>query len=459
MTDKTPITQDLFDVPNTDPVIPDEPAKPKKLSKYEKLQLASRLQNKPTGKKADIVAVPVTTVVDKIPRILTDIRPSDMMSNYVPKMTLQQVKDTGKLKIITETPNIDIDKFMQDGSRVELATPEQRTLATDFLQKWKLSSYSAVWTDFCGGIYKLMTTGNQNNFVDFKPVTYKSKDGTQDVLYKWVVKATLPQIKKCCFGGLVDNDGEFKWGYGDLLNHTSYKDLIDIFVKQKAEPALLAFKAEQKDIAGNVIEPAVYRQYTPLHIAKIENGIFTIELDPFYFPFKLDDNANNDRIIADARFLPNIAGCYSVCIVGHNILSNENRTSNIPVPKATTINRYYSAMQGAWNFQNMLGIHLENKNQRENIRVNKQGIIDLFCGNVWEQNGRLKGDFNAVRESAAMCGEAMYQGLKQTGLLTELANLPNADKIHIPARDKAVQYIPEYDKALIVKADSISKFK
>lgn len=459
MTDKNAITQDLFDVPNTDPVIPDEPPKPKKLSKYEKLQLAAEnLKKKPTGKKAEIVAVPETPIVDKIPRILTDIRPSDMMANYVPKITLQQVKDTGKLKIITETPNIDIDKFMQNGSQTELADEKQRALATDFLQKWKLSSYSAVWTDFCGGIYKLLTTGNQKNFVDFKPVTYKSKDGKQDILYKWVVKATLPQIKKCCFGGLVDDYGEFKWGYGDLLNHTSYKDLIDIFVKQKAEPALLAYKAEQRDFAGNVIEPAVYRQYTPLHIANIDNGIFTIELDPFYFPFKIDETNNNDRLVADTRFLPNIAGCYSVCIIGHNILSSNKPTSTTPIPKATTINRYYSAMQGAWNFQNMLGIHLETKNNRENIRVNKQGIIDLFSGNVWEQNGSIKG-IKFASESAAMCGEAMYQGLKQTGLLDELAALPNAENIHIPARDKPIQYLNEYGKALIVKADSITKFK
>lgn len=443
--------KELFDIepPNTDPVVEDNQGEKAILSTQKKTELLQRLNTQPSEIKKEILTQANPQYIDTTPVSLTAVQPCQMIYNHTPKILAEKLQQTSGLKIIARDPSI-INDFMENGTQCEKHSIDTKVETLNFIQRWSMSSYSAVWQDLCAGIYKQLTTGN--TFLDFQETFIKDEATGRQKTNNYTVIMTFPQILKCAFGGLVDKDGVFLRGYSELLKNTTYKELLEIFTHKKAEPSLLAYKAEKHEETGEII-PAILMQYTPLHIRAIANGLFQVELEPFFFPLYIKDGK---PLKASERFLTQIAGAYSLCVVGRNILASQTNTSQ---PRATTAFRYYSIMQGAYQYQNIMGIKIEQGQNRINIRVNKKGMIDLFPTQTPVKNGKRKFYFDEIKQQASNCGKIIRTGLEGTGLLKELAYSSNADSLFIPAIDKPVQYLKEYDKALIVKADNIKRFR
>lgn len=428
---------------------------------------------------------------DTSKRIITDIRPANQMINYHPKTTLRVVKKVMGISFLENTSGENFaEKYMKSGSDV-LETIEDTELKNRLaatLQKWNLSPATRVIMDLAGGLTKELSQGEQ--FLGIKPVFVENNEGKK-IIYKWIVAMSYPQIAKCTFGGLVDNNGLFKYGYRDILKHTTVKNLNDFFTRKIVEPSLLCFDNDRNIISS----------YTPIHLADTNKERAILELDRRYFPLSFD--AEGKPINMEQRFLTNIAGLSSIIEIGHYELNK--KYPNEVIPNTTVATRFYQTLAAANQFQSILGIHYKNVfMDKENIRVKKDSVFQLIDGEYKDlclktefekqkfiEQKRTEGlalfetataqeffpqeirvldeqreeykikKFKQLQRKEHLIAEMIYLGLQKTGILAELKASPDADKILLPSLNTNAQYFSEYKDykdALLIKVEPLKNF-
>lgn len=462
---------ELFDF---DPVVDDVKlgyTKPKKYTRTTTDKELKEIRKNNLNQKADKRFFENGTEDQKIRRIITDIRPANQIVNYIPKTTARVINGIK----IESSNKVDADNFMEHGSQIKEHITDENTKinAINICEQWKMTSYKGVIADLCGGLIKQISCGER--FEGIEPVYFTDEKTGENVLSKWLVHMTYPQIRSCTFGGLVDEHGNIRQGYAEILRQTTEKDLQQFIKGDVATPRLLFFNKTEK----------LFGEYQPILINTVTSNEIIFELDRRYFPFDYTDKGEPIRIDAGNRFLVNIAGVSSILEVGHHYLLKQGVEN---LPSTFVANRYYQSLLGAFQFQSLLGIHLRNtKTDKDNIRLNKDGIFDLFSETqtpmnqeelkAWKYEHRTeetilieketqtdffpkdvkKRQWGNVQLKAQLCAETLIRGLKETNILEELKKDPQANKILIPSNETKMQYLSEYKNALLAKVIPVSK--
>lgn len=430
----------------------------------------TNLQSK---KQNDLFYNAPATQSETTPRILTDIRPINQFSNFLPKTTARILNG-----IRIEAKDIKTaEYYLQHGSNIkDIITNETQKLdAINALEKWKLSNYKMAINDLCGGLTRLISNGVQ--FEGIKPQFIEIPRG-EKIITSWLVTMTWPQVKKSTFGGLVDKNGNYKYGTNDILRYTTEKELIN-FINQKTPPAILQYFFKTQDGFFS------HGEYAPIRIYDKHDYTVTFELDRRYFPFDFTDRGEPCGIAENARFMIDIAGVSSILEIGHYHKAHAGIKN---LPSTIVANRFYQSLMGAFQFQSLLGIRLKNNfTDKENIATRKNGIYTLLGEPItqtqahanWTKNrigadieldrnnGILEKDlfpkdikkrqWASVQEKGKLIGDMLIDGLQSTGLFDELKNDPNANNILIPSNKTGMQFLDQYPNLLLAKVEPITK--
>lgn len=464
---------------NTDPIVDDTK---KTTSVYvrkttDKQQEEINKANLQSKKNNDLFFNADVSQTDKTPRILTDIRPISQFSNFLPKTTARILSG---IRIESKDPNT-AEYYLQHGSNIKdiIVNESQKLDALNSLEKWKLSNYKQAINDLCGGLTKQLSKGVQ--FEGVKPQFIENKDG-EKIITSWLVKMTWRQVKKCVFGGLVDNWGNYRFGTSDILKHTTEKELIN-FIIQKTPPALLQYFFKTQDGFFT------HGEYAPIRIYNKDDTTVIFELDRRYFPFDFTDKGEPCGIAKNARYMIDIAGVSSILEIGHFHKAHAGVKN---LPSTLVANRFYQTLMGAFQFQSLLGISLKNNvTDKENIAIRKNGTYTLLGENGTEKqitqtqaqamtmqqrtsadigiarnNSVLEYDlfpkdikkrqWASVQEKGKLIGDMLIDGLRTTGLFDELKNDPNAKNILIPSNKTGMQYLTQYPNLLLAKVEPIT---
>lgn len=430
----------------------------------------TNLQSK---KQNDLFYNTPVTQSETTPRILTDIRPINQFSNFLPKTTARILNG-----IRIEAKDIKTaEYYLQHGSNIkDIITNETQKLdAINALEKWKLSNYKMAINDLCGGLTRLISNGVQ--FEGIKPQFIEMPRG-EKIITSWLVTMTWSQVKKSTFGGLVDKNGNYKYGTNDILRYTTEKELIN-FINQKTPPAILQYFFKTQDGFFS------HGEYAPIRIYDKHDYTVTFELDRRYFPFDFTDRGEPCGIAENARFMIDIAGVSSILEIGHYHKAHAGIKN---LPSTIVANRFYQSLMGAFQFQSLLGIRLKNNfTDKENIATRKNGIYTLLGEPItqtqahanWTKNrigadieldrnnGILEKDlfpkdikkrqWASVQEKGKLIGDMLIDGLQSTGLFDELKNDPNANNILIPSNKTSMQFLEQYPNLLLAKVEPITK--
>lgn len=434
-------------------------------------------ENLKQGKQIDVF-YNTSDKTDNTPRILTDIRPVSQFVSYMPKTTSRILKG-----IRIEAKDIKTaDYYLQHGSNIKdiITNENQKLEAINKLERWKLSNYKMVINDLCAGLIKLLSQGVQ--FEGIKPQFIEMPNG-EKIITSWLVTMTWQQIKKCCFGGLIDKYGNYKYGIGDILKYTTEKELIKFITQKDGLPLLQYFFKTQDGFIS-------HGEYAPIRIYDKNDYTVTFELDRRYFPFDFTDKGEPCGIMKNERYMINIAGVSSVLTIGHYHKTREGVEN---LPNTLVANRFYLSLMGAFQFQSLLGISLKNNfTDKENVATRKNGIYTLLGENNemkhitqieaqknWtekrtsadiklKRNESLleydlfpkdikKRQWARVQDKSKLIGDMLIDGLKTTGLFEELKSDPNANNILVPSNKTKMQFLEQYPNLLLAKVEPITK--
>lgn len=467
---------------STDPIVDDtQKAVSKYVRKTTKEEFKEIAKNNLQKKQYDLFYTAPIRQNDKTPRILTDIRPVNQFANYLPKTTSRIIHGIK----ITATNLKEAEYYLQNGSNIKdiIANETKRMDAINALEKWKLSNYKLAINDLCRGLIRQLSKGVQ--FEGVKPQFIENQNG-EKIITSWLVTMNWRQVKLTTFGGLVDQYGNYKRGTSDILKHTTEKELIN-FINQKTPPALLQYFFKTKDGFHT------FGEYAPIRIFDRNNYLVTFELDRRYFPFDFTDKGEPCGIAKNSRYIIDIAGSSSVFAIGHYHLQQQNIDG---LPSALVANRFYQALMGAFQFQNLLGMSLRNTyTDKENIAVRKRGVYIMLKDEQGKEkrmtqleyqqfetkkrtgaqitinrnNSVLEYDlftkdiekrqWGNVQRKGKLIGDMLLDGLRTTGLLDELKNDPTAKNILIPSNQTGMQYLEEYPNLLLAKVEPLSNLK
>lgn len=365
------------------------------------------------------------------------VLPVGTMNNYFyhanlqPKATLEEIREA----------------YMKEGSK---SLPiEYKNQAREIIeyQKWGLQENTLLFADGAAGIYRALTGGYKQYFVDFRPVY-----DTHGTLLKYLVLATFDQLKKCFFGVCVDEYGKLKPGTSEILKKSGIlQDFIDAIYGNKdnrgREPCLYKY-----DKTGNFLG-----SYKPIMFDGIDEktGAIKVLLDPQFFAIKVDDDGKN--LLADGRYIPTINGLTAICIIGRAYLAKEmaDNPEIKRIPNALTAARVIHTLQAAMNTQQLIGIEKPGA-EKEKIRLNRTGLIDLVPSCYTATRNYL--DFKEASRAMGIAASIIHKGLEVTGGYGALAAADTKNKIYLPDTEKACYFNPKLEKAVFVNCRPLSCF-
>lgn len=324
----------------------------------------------------------------------------------------------------------------------------QETSIKNIYQQWKLSENTLLFADGASGIYKALTIPNQHYFKDFKPIY--DDNGT---IIKYLIYATLDQLRKCFFGACVDEYGNLKHGTSEILKKSGIlKEFVDaIFMATDGkstgkEPILFMY-----DNANNFLgyyKPIIFEGFDPYHEA------FRVLIDPRFFHLTVEKGYLKIDKGSEGRYIPTIGGLTSISIIGRYYLGQALKNESITIPNSKTATRFIHTIQASLNCQNLLGVKLfPNQNQaKQKVRLNKNALIEMFPSCY--KSARNYIDFKKASEQVGLASDILYKGLEAVDGLQELITTPGSDKIYLPSIDRACYFDNQYSKAVFINCET-----
>lgn len=337
------------------------------------------------------------------------------------------------------------EQYKQNGTSglPEQIRKEQGLL--EIFQKWRLAENALLFADGASGIFKALTCYD-NYFESFEPLENKI---TGDI-EKYIIYATLDQLKKCFFGLCIDEYGNLKRGTKEILQKSGIlKEFTDAIYgsfdgkSTGREPVLYVY-----DKAGNFLgyyKPIIFEGYDSKR-----QGFKTI-LDPKFFKLQVDTRTG--KLKADVRYIPTIGGLTALDIVGRANLAREN--PGLTIPTAKTATRLVHTLQASLNCQTLLGIDLfpdMTEQTKQKIRLNKAALVEMFPSCYKSARDYL--DFKKASEQVGLTSDILYKGLEVVGGLNELIATPGSDKVYLPSIDKSCYFDNKYKKAVFVNCET-----
>lgn len=342
------------------------------------------------------------------------------------------------------------EQYTREGTR---GLPEkilQEKSIKNIFQQWKLSENTLLFADGASGIYKALTIPNQHYFKDFRPI-YDEKDGT---IIKYLIYATLDQLKKCFFGLCVDEYGNLKRGTSEILKKSGilkeFTDAIFMSTDGKStgkEPILFMY-----DNANNFLgyyKPIIFEGYDPKHEA------FKVLIDPRFFHLTVEKGYLKIDKGNEGRYIPTIGGLTAINIIGRYYLGQELKNDKISIPNSKTATRFIHTIQASLNCQSLLGIKLfpnMTEQTKQKVRINKNGLIEMFPSCY--KSARNYIDFKKASEQVGLTSDILYKGLEVVDGMKELITTPGSDKIYLPSIDKSCYFDNRYSKAVFINCET-----
>ena len=341
------------------------------------------------------------------------------------------------------------ESYKREGTKGILPIIRQNEAALEIMQKWRLSENTLLFSDLAAGIYRALTCYD-NYFLDFQPLI---NPNTQQI-EKYLIYATLDQIKKCAFGVCLDEYGNLKRGTSEILKKSGILNEFTAALFGSSEGKSTGREATLNiyDKAGNFLgnyKPIIFEGYD-----QKRNG-FKILLDPKFFHLTVDSGKLKIDSGSLGRYIPTIGGLTSLNIIGRAYLARENKDLHLNLPNAKTATRLIHTLQAGYNMQSLLGVELfpnmQEKN-RQKIRLNKSALIELFPSCYNSTTGYL--NYKKASEQVGLASDILYKGLEITQGFSEIINTAGSDKILLPSIDRACYFEIQYNKAVFIKCEN-----
>lgn len=447
---------DCISTIDTDPIVDDYALKMTRPPAPKKKDSAKNL----TSEKGKTFALTESTMK----RILLDIRPASQLVNVMPKTIIRVINGL----TIEAADQREAEYYLKHGSNVKdiIADETRKAAAIEVLEKWKLSNFRAVIMDLCGGLMKALSTGVR--FRETRP-QFITLDNGKKIITSWIVTLTYADARKCAFGGLVDENGEFRRGVSEILKRTTEKELERFLSGKDASPKLLYYLNDSKSGFRALGE------YAPIRFVQHNGFEITLELDRRYFPLAFDDHGEPTSAEKGFRYVSSLAGLGSIFEIGHYHLSQ--RMVGQSLPSTVAANRFYQTISSAFQFQSVLGISL--KNDCENVAIRKSKTADILNGDKNIVKNRLSAKikigrtttilsdmfshevatrrWREIQRKCTCIGGMLLDGLKTTGLLDEIKHKAGAENILIPDAENGVDYIEQYNDLMLIKVKPITR--
>lgn len=336
------------------------------------------------------------------------------------------------------------EHYKQAGSQGLPKEIREQSEFVELLQKWRLAENALLFADGASGIFKALTCYD-NYFVGFEPLV----NTTTGDIEKYLVYATIDQLKKCFFGSCVDEYGNLKRGTKEILQKSgilkAFTDAVFGSNDGKStgrEPILYIYDKENKLLG--YYKPIIFEGYD------YNVKAYKVLLDPRFFKLQVDQQRGTLK--ADVRYIPTIGGLTALNIIGRACLARDNK--NISLPYAKTATRLIHTLQASFNLQSLLGVELfPGMNQaKQKIRLNKSALIELFpkCYNT--TTGYI--NYKKASEQVGLSSDILYKGLEVVGGLPELLGAPESEKIFLPSIDKSCYFDSFYQNAVFVNCET-----
>lgn len=327
--------------------------------------------------------------------------------------------------------------------------PEEIRKAKEFLeifQKWRLAENALLFADGASGIFKALTCYD-NYFEGFEPLENKITGEIE----KYLVYATLDQLKKCFLGLCVDEYGNLKRGTKEILQKAgilkAFTDAIFGSFDGKStgkEPVLYIY-----DKANNFLgyyKPIIFEGYDSKRRA------FKVILDPKFFKLQVDPSTG--KLKTDVRYIPTIGGLTALCIIGRAYLARENK--GVSMPNAKTATRFIHTIQASLNCQSLLGLQslfpgMVNQ-VKQKVRLNRSAIIEMFPSCYRSDRDYI--DFKKASEQVGYVSDILYKGLEVVDGLHGLLSAPGSENIFLPSIDRSCYFDSWYQKAVFVNCET-----
>ena len=372
------------------------------------------------------------------------IIPIGTMNSYFYNANMQP-----KATIASHSKYIDTlrEDYKREGTKGILTIIKANEALLEIMQKWRLSENTLLFADLAAGIYRALTC-YENYFLDFQPLVNPI---TGDI-EKYLIYATLDQIKKCTFGVCLDEYGNLKFGTSEILKKSGILDEFTAAIfgskdgKSTGREATLNIYDKAGNFLGNY-KPIIFEGYD-----QKRNG-FRILLDPKFFHLTVDGGKLKIDTGSAGRYIPTIGGLTSLNIIGRAFIARENK--GLHLPNAKTATRLIHTLQAGYNMQSLLGLDLfpnMTEKNKQKIRLNKSALIELFptCYNV--STGYL--NYKKASEQVGLASDILYKGLEVTSGLSEILNTAGSEKILLPSIDRACYFESQYQKAVFIKCEN-----
>lgn len=434
---------------------------------------------------------------DNSQRIITDIRPMTQYTSILPKTAAHTLRgmsiNSDEVRknlngVVVKAKSADqIEAYLKDGTKAiyVLKDETQKLDAINALEKWKLTNYQAAINDLAAGLIKQISNGAafegiRPQFVEYTDIDGNGNSVQRKLIISWLVTMTWAQIKKCTFGGLVDDYGNYRYGTAEILRRTTEKELIAFLDQTSPLPVLQYYRKNEQGLL-------LCGEYAPIKILDKNQYVVTLELDRRYFPFDFTDKGEPTGI-QHSRYIISPAGIGSIIRIGHAHLAGKGVRG---LPSPLTANRYFQTLTGAFQFQSLLGIKIQNSfTDKENVAVRRNGIYKVLQeGNKEKQITEIEAQKNwtekrtgaditidprgvvindlfpkeqrkrewaLMQERGILIGRIIMDGLETTGLARELKASPHAKEILIPSTKTGMQYFTAYPNLVMAKVEPIA---